>query len=305
MSDVLNGADYHAHFGDCIAHMHTLPEACVDCSLYSPPFPSVYSYTSEMSDMGNTEGEPDVRLHFGFFCTAMARVMKPGRAMVVHCADIVRMKRSGGQGLFDFRGLLIRIAERAGFVYEYSWMVRKAPQAQALRTKAWELKFQGLETDRSACRGSLPDWLLKFRAPGDNAVPVNARGEVSRNDWIEWAEPCWGDIKETKTLNGERGKREARGADDVKHIAPLQLEVIDRLVRLFSDPGEVVFSPFMGIGSEGVVALKRGRRFYGCELKKEYFHVACRNLETAARFRREEQKTLFDSLAPVPEEPAP
>jgi DNA modification methylase len=274
------------HHGDCIEHMASLPDACMDMSVFSPPFPALYAYTDKAEDIGNSEDlDNEARIHLGFFYSQLARIIKPGRVVVVHVMQIPRMKRVGGQGLFDFRGLNIRLGERAGLVYEYDWSVRKNPQAQAIRTKSRELQFIGLESDRAKQRGSLPDYLIKFRAPGDNATPINSSGEVSRNDWINWAECTWMDIRETDTLNVSEG----RGDDDTKHICPLQLEVIDRLVRLYSNPGEIVFSPFTGIGSEGYVAVSRGRRFYGCEIKDEYIEAARKNL---ARAERIESQTM-------------
>lgn len=287
--------EYAVHLGDCIPHMATMPAACVDFSVFSPPFPSLYAYTSSEADIGNSEDlKGEAKLHLSFFYRQLSRIVKPGRAVVVHVAQIPRMKRSGGVGLFDFRGFNIRLAERSGLVFEYDWSVRKNPQAQAIRTKARELQFAGLESDRAKQRGALPDYLLKFRAPGDNAVPVNSEGQVSRNQWIEWAEHSWADIRETRTLNVAEG----RGADDTKHICPLQLDVIERCVRLFSNPGEIVFSPFTGIGSEGYVAVKLSRRFYGCELKPEYHTAATRNLQKGVTERTQDRlASLFDAVA--------
>lgn len=280
---------YKIVLGDCIPHMATMPAASVDMSVFSPPFPSLYAYTSCPEDIGNSEDlKGEAKLHLSFFYRQLARIIKPGRVAVVHVAQIPRMKRSGEVGLFDFRGLNIRIAERSGLVFEYDWSVRKNPQAQAIRTKSRELQFAGLESDRAKTRGSLPDYLLKFRAPGDNATPIKSPKEVSRNDWIAWAECCWMDIRETDTLNVQEG----RGDDDTKHICPLQLGVIDRLVRLYSNPDEIVFSPFTGIGSEGYTALKLGRRFYGCEIKSEYHAAAIANCERALQTTHK-QKTLF------------
>lgn len=289
-----DGAEWHLHEGDCIPHMMAeMPPACVDLAVFSPPFPSVYAYTDKAEDIGNSEDlRGEVKLHFSFFFRALRRVLKPGRAAVVHCMQIPRMKRAGGEGLFDFRGLLIRIGERSGLVYEYDWAVRKNPQAQAIRTKSRELQFAGLESDRAKSRGSLPDYLIKFRAPGENARPVRAAGQVSRNDWIRWAECTWDDVRETDTLNAAEG----RGPDDTRHICPLQTEVIDRLVRLYSDPGEVVLSPFAGIGSEGYVSLKLGRRFYGCEIKPEYIAAAKRNFARAIDARRSAERGLFEDI---------
>lgn len=297
-SVLLPGERYRLVHGDCIPHLHEMPAAgSVDFSCFSPPFPSVFSYTDSLSDIGNSENlDGDARLHLSFFYRAMLPVMKPGRVMVVHVTQIHRNKRDGEVGLFDFRGLNIRLAQRAGFTYEYDWLIRRNPQAQAIRTRKWELKFQGLESDRAISRGAMGDYLIKFRAPGDNKVPVQSEGDVSRNNWIDWAEPCW-IIREARkegegpiTLNTAEG----RGENDTKHVCPLQLDVIDRLVRLYSNPDEIVFSPFAGIGSELYVALKLGRRAYGCELKDEYYAAAIKNCERALRERKSDSHGLFD-----------
>jgi DNA modification methylase len=290
-----DGMMWDVHHGDCIEHMATMPDACVDFSVFSPPFPSLYAYTSSDRDIGNSENlNGDAKLHLSFFYRQLARIVKPGRVVMVHVMQIPRMKRTGGAGLFDFRGLNVRLGERAGLVYEYDWIVRKNPQAQAIRTKSRELQFSGLESDRAKSRGSLPDYLIKFRVPGENAVPVEGDGQVSRNEWIDWAESCWSDIKETDTLN----LRGTKGDGDTKHICPLQLGVIDRLVRLYTNPGELVFSPFTGIGSEGYVAVKRGRRFYGCELKDEYYQTALKNIAKAeSEAMQSETENLFAAVA--------
>lgn len=283
---------YAVHLGDCIPHMlEAMPPQSVDFSVFSPPFPSLFAYTSKPEDIGNSEDlRGEAKLHLGWFYAGLRRVLKPGRAAVVHVMQIPRLKRSGEVGMHDYRGINIRMGERAGLVYEYDWAVRKNPQAQAIRTKSRELQFSGLESDRARQRGALADYLIKFRAPGDNEIAVDSEGEVSRNEWIDWAECCWQDIKETDTLN----VREARSEADTKHICPLQLGVIDRLVRLYSNPGEIVFSPFTGIGSEGYVSLQRGRRFYCCELKPEYHAQALKNLSSAERKAAADARTLFD-----------
>lgn len=287
---LLGDKRWDIHFGDCIPHMwEAMPAESVDMSVFSPPFPSLYAYTSDPADIGNTAVmDHEAKLHLSWFFKGLRRVVKPGRVVICHVAQIPRMKRSGAVGLFDFRGLCIRLGERAGLVFEYDWMVRKNPQSQAIRTRARELQFAGLESDRAKQRGSLPDYLLKFRAPGDNENAIT-EDKVSRNDWINWAEPAWFDIKETDTLNVSEG----RGEDDTKHICPLQLTVIRRCIRLFSQPGEVVFSPFTGIGSEGYEAVKLERRFYGCELKPEYYEAAKRNLRRAEE-SLSSQGTLFE-----------
>jgi hypothetical protein len=291
--------EYHVHHGDCIPHMlEAMPESSVDFSVFSPPFPALYAYSDAVGDIGNVdEMGPEAKVHLSFFFRGLHRVLKPGRAAIVHVMQIPRMKRSGGVGLCDFRGLNIRLGERAGLIYEYDWSVRKNPQSQAIRTRSRELQFSGLESDRAGQRGTLQDYLIKFRKPGDNAERINAKGQVSRNDWIDWAEGCWSDIQETDTLN----TKVAKSDDDTRHICPLQLEVIRRCVLLYSDPGEIVFSPFTGIGSEGYVSLggkspktrkciADARRFYGCELKPEYHTQAIKNLEKAIA-QRENQDT--------------
>jgi len=292
-----NDQRYAVHHGDCIPHMlDEMPPQSVDFSVFSPPFPSLFAYTSKAEDIGNSEDmRGEAKIHLSYFFRGLARVLKPGRAVVVHVMQIPRLKRSGEVGLHDYRGLNIRLGERAGLVYEYDWVVRKNPQAQAIRTRSRELQFAGLESDRAKQRGCLPDYLIKFRAPGENKVAIDSEGDVSRNEWIDWAECCWSDIRETNTLN----VKEARSEEDTKHICPLQLDVIDRLVRLYSNPGEVVFSPFTGIGSEGYVALQRGRRFYGCELKPEYHEQSLKNLAGAQRRHEQNSRTLFDEQEAV------
>lgn len=292
---------YKVHHGDCVPHMlEDMPESSVDFSVFSPPFPSLYAYTDSVSDIGNVDTMgSEAKVHLSFFFRGLLRVLKPGRAAVIHVMQIPKMKRTGEVGLCDFRGLVIRLAQRAGFIYEYDWSVRKNPQAQAIRTRSRELQFAGLENDRAAQRGTLQDYLIKVRKPGVNKTKIDASGQVSRNDWIDWAEGCWSDIIETDTLNTKAAKSE----DDTKHICPLQLEVIRRLALLYSDPGEIVFSPFTGIGSEGYVsiggksmktkkAIAEPRRFYGCELKPEYYAQALRNLASVESQRNEEGKQL-------------
>jgi len=297
---LMNGYPWRIHEGDCIPQMHAIADehgAAFDMAVFSPPFPSLYAYTSEPQDIGNSEdisGAGEAKLHLSFFYKAIARIIKPGRVIMVHVAQIPRMKRSGGVGLCDFRGMNIRLGERAGLVYEYDWSVRKNPQAQAIRTRSRELQFQGLETDRALARGALPDYLIKFRVPGDNAKKIDGKGEVSREQWIQYAENNWSDIKETNTLNVKEG----RGDDDTKHICPLQLGVIDRLVRMYTDPGEIVFTPFAGIGSELYQSLLRGRRAYGCEIKPEYIEAAKANCERAVRIAEQDSRQLFWKAKP-------
>lgn len=279
---------------DCIEHMATMPAGCVDFSIFSPPFPTLYAYTSLPEDIGNSEDmRGEAKLHLGFFYRQLARIVKPGRVVCVHVMQIPRLKRSGEVGLNDFRGLNIRLGERSGLIYEYDWRIRKNPQAQAIRTHSHELQFAGLERDRARCRGTLDDCIIKFRAPGENETPVvDEKGkprQVTRENWIDWAEGTWADVRETDTLN----VREGKGEDDTKHICPLQLPIIRRCVRIYTNPGEIVFSPFTGIGSEGYEAVLLGRRFYGCEIKPEYFATAEANLARAEAKAAESERLLF------------
>lgn len=289
-----DGQRWHIHEGDCITHMREgMPMQSVDFAVFSPPFPSLFSYTSEACDIGNSEDlKSEAKMHLGWFYKGLARVLKPGRVAMVHVMQIPGLARNGEKGTFDFRGLNIRLAKRAGLIYQYDWCYTKNPQSQAIRTHSHKLLFVTLERDRSISCGAFPDYLIKFFAPGLNATPVNAKGEISRQDWIDWAEASWSwrDVRETDTLNTAM----AKGESDTKHICPLQLGIINRLVRLYSNPGEIVFSPFTGIGSEGDQSLRLGRRFYGCEIKKEYIEQGRKNLVKADREAKEsEQLPLF------------
>lgn len=286
--------EYEIHKGDCIPHMAEMPAASVDFAVFSPPFPSLFSYTSLPEDIGNSEDlRGESKLHLSFFYRQLARVVKPGRIIVVHVMQIPGLARNGEKGTYDFRGLNIKLAERAGLIYQTDIPVTKNPQAQAIRTHSHKLLFVTLERDRAISCPAFNDYLIKFIVPGDNAVPIDSP-EISRNEWIQWAEGVWDwhQIRETDTLNTSEGK----GTDDTKHICPLQLGVIERLVKLYSNPGEIVFSPFTGIGSEGYTALKLGRRFYGCEIKDEYHAAAIKNLERAIERRKESQASLFEVL---------
>lgn len=283
--------EYYIHHGDCIPHMwEQMPEASMDFAVFSPPFPSLYAYTSLPEDIGNSEDiRTEARIHLGYFYRALARVMRPGRVIVVHVMQIPGFARNQERGTHDFRGLNIRLGERAGLHYQYDWLVTKNPQAQAIRTHSNKLLFVSLERDRVVSCGAFGDYLIKFLVPGDNCTPIDS-SEISRNEWINWAEAAWTDIRTTETLNVAEG----RGKDDTKHICPLQLGVINRLVRLFSNPGEIVFSPFAGIGSEGYVALGLDRRFYGCEIKPEYYAASLRNCDRAiANRKKAQQESLF------------
>ena len=288
--------DFHIEQADCIDHMAELPNAAFDFSVFSPPFPSVFAYTDKPEDLGNCNDlQQEARLHFSFFFNQLVRVIKPGRVVMVHCMQIPALARNQENSTFDFRGLLIRLARRAGFTYDTDWPVTKNPQAQAIRTHSHKLLFVTLERDRSVSAPAFNDYLIKFRAPGENTTPINSPG-ISRNDWIDWAEGVWDwhTIRETDTLNTKAAKDEK----DTKHICPLQLGVIRRLVMLYTNPGEIVFSPFAGIGSEGYEAIRLDRRFYGCEIKDSYHSTAISNCKKAAAFRDDQYGLFTDDDEP-------
>lgn len=270
------GEGWTLHLGDCVDVVRELPSASVDFSVYSPPFASLYTYTNSPRDMGNCKGEDAFFTHFGFLVTELLRVTKAGRLTACHVAQLAAMaSRDGYIGLKDFRGRVIQAFVAAGWIHHGEIVIDKNPQAQAIRTKTKGLLFTQLHKDSSWMRPALADFLLVFRAPGDNAVPV--KPEISNEDWIKWAHPVWYDIRETETLTAAEGRDEK----DEKHICPLQLDVIDRAVMLYTNPGETVLSPFAGIGSEGYQSILRRRKFIGAELKRSYWKAACSNLKAA------------------------
>lgn len=261
---------YHADAAEALPH---LPAGRIDLAVFSPPFATLYTYSATNRDLGNCASDDQFWQQFGFISRELLRLMKPGRNVCVHVAQIPSLKaRDGVIGLRDFRGDTIRHFQSAGFIYHGEVTIDKDPQAQAIRTKSKGLLFTQMRKDAVWSRPALADYILIFRAPGENAIPI--RPDITNDDWIEWARPVWYGIRETDTLNVAEG----READDERHICPLQLGTIERCVRLWSNPGETVLSPFAGIGSEGYVSLKHGRRFIGVELKASYYRAAARNL---------------------------
>tara|TARA_Y100000310_G_scaffold338163_1_gene427074 strand:+ start:112 stop:975 length:864 start_codon:yes stop_codon:yes gene_type:complete len=268
-----------------------------DLAVYSPPFASLYTYSNADEDMGNSrDSDDEFLLHHRFFVDALLPVIKPGRNVCVHIQNPTRTKSAhGAMGMWDLRGAMIRQYVGAGFTYYGEITVDKCPQAQAIRTKSHALMFVNLEKDSTISRPALADYVMIFKAPGKNAVPCHPvqNGEMTREDWIEWARPIWRGIKETNTLNA----RLAREDEDERHLCPLQLDLIERCVKLWSNAGESVFSPFAGIGSEGYVAVSLGRRFVGTELKPAYADRAQYNLAEAIRLREQakSQMSMFSS----------
>lgn len=291
---LLGSKPYHVELADCITHMAEMPRHSVDFSIFSPPFPSLFAYTDQACDLGNSESfAGDAKLHLLWFVRNLLPVIKPGRVVVVHCQNIDGLKRNGELSMVDLRGLIIRLAKRVGFIYERDWQISKNPQSQSIRTRSTKLQFTSLERDRAGVAPANNDHLIKLRAPGENETPITEHA-ITRNEWIDWAEGVWDwrTIRETDTLNTKAAKSE----NDTKHICPLQLPVIRRCVRLYTNPGEIVFSPFTGIGSEGYESLLLGRRFYGCEIKPEYHAQALRNLK-AADSKEHDQLALFEGCA--------
>jgi DNA modification methylase len=262
--------------GDSAEVLAGLPDASVGLAIFSPPFQSLYTYSPSDRDLGNSRDAGQFWDHFAYISRELSRVMMPGRNVCIHVAQIGTTKVTHGvTGLVDFRGDTIRHFVEAGFTYHGEVCIDKDPQAQAIRTKSKALLFVQMDRDAAWLRPALADYIVVMRAPGDNRVPV--KPELDREEWIEWARPIWYGIRESDTLNVAL----ARTADDEKHIAPLQLGTIERCIRLWSNRGDVVLSPFAGIGSEGYVALQHGRRFVGVELKPAYWRVAVEHLRQA------------------------
>ena len=273
IEDQAEGNNWQMLLGDSCERLSEIPDDSIGMSVCSPPFASLFTYSPSPRDLGNSSSREEFIEHYGFIVREKLRVTMPGRVACVHVQQLTTTKTTHGHvGLTDFRGDVIRCYLDNGWHFHGEVTVDKDPQAQAIRTKAQALMFVTKNRDSSATRPALADYLLLFRKPGENAVPL--KNDVSNDEWIEWARPVWLGIRETNTLNA----RVARDDADERHICPLQLDFIDRCVRLWSNPGETVLSPFAGIGSEGYMAVKRGRRFVGIELKPSYWRTACQNL---------------------------
>jgi DNA modification methylase len=274
--------------GDAIEILRGLPDASVHYSVFSPPFASLFTYSASPRDMGNCVGTEDFGQHFAYLVPELYRVTKPGRLLSFHCMLLPTLKtRNGRIGLHDFRGDLIRQFVEAGWIHHSEVVIWKDPVTAMQRTKALGLLHKQIKKDSCMSRMGVPDYLITMRKPGDNDEPVtHTNDDFPVQLWQRFASPVWGDINQSDTLQ----YRSAREDDDERHICPLQLEVIRRALKLWTNPGDVVLSPFAGIGSEGYVALQEGRRFIGAELKRSYFEQAARNLKEAESPR---QKPLF------------
>lgn len=274
------GANFAAYQGDCVAIARQFPDASVDFSVYSPPFGSLFVYSDQAADMGNSTDD-EFAAHYGYLVREKFRVTKPGRITAVHCSDLPMTKwKDGAVGIKDFSGQIIRLHEDAGWIFHSRRTIWKCPVTEMTRTKHVGLLYKQLKKDSSKSRGGMPDYLLTFIKPGDNASPItHDPADFPVEQWQEWASPVWMTVDQSKVLNVKL----AREFSDERHLCPLQLDVIERALVMWSNPGDVVLSPFMGIGSEGVMSLRLGRKFIGVELKESYFRQACRNLEAEDR----------------------
>jgi DNA modification methylase len=277
--DVKEGNNWKMYLGDCVEVMKELPNESIGYSIFSPPFASLYVYSNSDRDMGNNRTYEEFWEHFNFMIPELYRILQSGRIVSVHCMNLPTSKqRDGYIGIKDFRGDIIRAFEKNGFIYQSEAVIWKDPVVAMQRTKALGLLWKQIKKDSSMCRQGIPDYLLTFRKPGENKKPIkHTELEFPVTKWQHYASPCWMDINQSNTLNGKFARQE----DDERHICPLQLDVIFRAMDLWSLKGDVVFSPFAGIGSELFVAIQNERIGLGCELKESYFKIACDNLSMA------------------------
>ena len=276
--------------GDSCEWLQTLAEGSVDLAVFSPPFASLFAYSDDPRDLSNNDTYEQFGEHYGYIARGLARVMKPGRIVCVHCMVLPTSKtRDGYIGLRDLPGDLIRWHEQAGFIFHSKVTIWKDPVVAMQRTKALGLLWKQLKKDSAMSRMGVPDEMLMFRAPGDNPDPITHTAEgFPVALWQKYASPVWDDIDQSDVLPCRAAKEE----DDQKHLCPLQREVVRRCISLYSRPGDLVLTPFGGIGTELVVALEEGRRATGCELKPSYFKQAVANLRAA----QQTTPSLFGSL---------
>ena len=274
---------YRAIHGDCIEEVAKLPDNSIDFSIFSPPFAELYVYSDDIRDMGNCKDYEEFFVHFQFLVKELARVIKSGRLVAVHCMDLPAMKGKDGYiGLKDFSGMLIQAFEKEGFIYHDRITIWKSPVVEMTRTKSIGLLHKTIKKDSSLSRTGIPDYILVFRNAGDNLEPIthqdkdeNKENYLPVNLWQKYAEPVWYDINYSDTLQ----YTSAREEKDEKHICPLQLETIRRCLHLWSNEGDTVLSPFGGIGSEGYESLRLNRNYIGIELKESYYNQMQRNLK--------------------------
>jgi hypothetical protein len=302
--DQVQGQNYALYHGDCVEVVKGIPDNSVHFSIFSPPFASLYTYSNSDRDMGNSKTYEDFTNHFQFLVQELYRALMPGRLVAFHCMNLPSSKaRDGFIGIKDFRGELIRSFQAEGFIYHSEVVIWKDPVTAMQRTKAIGLLHKQIKKDSALSRQGIPDYLVVMRKPGANPEPVagpltsyagdnpptrtGQKDKDSINVWQRYASPVWMDINPSDTLQF----RSARDNNDERHICPLQLQVIERSIQLWTNPNDIVLDPFNGIGSSGHVALKMGRRYVGIELKESYYRSAITNLANSESNR---QGTLFE-----------
>lgn len=284
--DTKTGEGYTVHLGDCVKWARRMEDNSIDYSVFSPPFADLFVYSNSDHDMGNCKDDAAFVAQLRYLIGELFRVLKPGRNVSFHCMNLPTTKmRQGFIGLRDFRGDLIRAFQDAGFIYHSEVCIWKDPVVAMQRTKALGLLHKTIRENSTMSRMGLPDYVVTMRKPGACDDRVKHGDDLPVMMWQKYASPIWDDIDQGRTLN----KLPARDENDEKHMCPLQLDVIERCIHLWTNPGDLVFSPFTGIGSEGYTAVKMGRRFVGTELKPQYWELACQNIEDATQ----EQKGLF------------
>lgn len=283
--------NYSLYLGDSCDVIKGIPTNSIHFSCYSPPFSSLYTYSNSDRDIGNCKTYSEFEQHFGFLASELYRVLMPGRLMSIHCMNLpTTLQHHGVIGIQDFRGDIIRLFQKIGFIYHSEVCIWKNPVTAMHRTKALGLLHKQLKKDSCMSRQGIPDYVVTFRKPGDNLERVT-HTDISFpvRVWQNYASPIWMDINPSDTLQ----KESAREHEDERHIAPLQLEVIRRCLELWTNPNDVVLDPFAGIGSTGFETIKMGRKFVGMELKKSYYEQACQNLDRAQAELKMPKQTLL------------
>jgi DNA modification methylase len=290
VEDQYIGNSFSLYRGDSCEVIKGIPDNSIHYSIFSPPFASLYTYSNSDRDLGNCKSLEEFLEHFRFLIQELYRVIAPGRLLSFHCMNLpTTITRDGYIGIEDFRGDLIRLFRSCGFIYHSEVCIWKDPVIAMQRTKALGLLHKQLKKDSCMSRQGIPDYLVTMRKPGKNSEPVTHTNEsFPVQIWQKYASPVWDDINPSDTLQRESAREEA----DERHICPLQLQVIERGLELWTNPNDIVLSPFAGIGSEGFVSIKTNRRFVGIELKQSYYDQAVKNLERAVS--EKEQPTLFD-----------
>ena len=276
--DTYKGDGFTVHMGDCVKWTRRMEDNSIDYSVFSPPFADLFVYSNSDHDMGNCKNDAEFVAQLRYLISELFRIIKPGRNVSFHCMNLPTTKmRQGFIGLRDFRGDLIRAFQDVGFIYHSEVCIWKDPVVAMQRTKALGLLHKTIRENSTMSRMGLPDYVVTMRKPGDCEDRVKHNDDLPVMMWQKYASPIWDDINQSRTLN----KLPARNENDEKHMCPLQLDVIERCIHLWTNPGDVVFSPFTGIGSEGYCAVKMNRKFIGTELKPQYFELAVQNINDA------------------------